>query len=253
MNRKRVIPVLLIDRDGGLVKTVRFGKRTYIGDPINAVRIFNDKEVDELVVLDIDAGKDNRAPNVRFIEDIVSEAFMPISYGGGISTVQQMRELNRAGAEKCILRTAALTHPELVEQAASEFGSQSVVACIDYKRNWLGNTTVASSSGNHKQAPVALASELVQRGAGELIVQSIDRDGTFQGYDIELLRSIVSAVRVPVVACGGAGSIQHLRSGIVEAGCDAVAAGSMFVYQAQHRGVLISYPGQQELRTIWDK
>jgi cyclase len=242
MKRIRVIPVLLLDRDGGLVKTIKFDKRVYIGDPINAVRIFNDKEVDELVVLDIDASKDGREPNIKFIEDIVSEAFMPISYGGGIHSLAIMRQLYRAGVEKCVIRSAAKNNLKLIEEASAEIGKQSVVGCVDYYKRWNGKLTCVASAGNLNETPLELAQKLVDAGVGELIIQSVDRDGSYRGYDLGFLAKVTSQVNVPVVACGGAGELEDFYKAHAEAGCSAVAAGSMFVYQAQGRGVLISYP-----------
>jgi cyclase len=248
MKRLRIIPILLLDKHGGLVKTIRFSKRAYIGDPINAVRIFNDKEVDELLVLDIDASKNNREPNIRFIEDIVSEAFMPISYGGGIKTLDSMRRLYRAGVEKCVIRSAIDNNFQLIKEATSEIGKQSIVGCIDYRKTWTGKVLAVTSERTTKSTPVELAQKLVQAGVGELIVQSCERDGTYCGYDLSLLASISSKVPVPVVACGGAGSISDFRRAYTEASCTAVAAGSLFVFQSKGGGVLISYPPQDSLR-----
>lgn len=251
MNRIRVIPTLLLDREGRLVKTLRFGKRTYIGDPINAVRIFNEKEVDELILLDIDATVDSRSPNYARIEDIVSEAFMPIAFGGGIRTVEEMASVFQCGVEKVVLNTALHTNSALISEAASRFGSQSVVGAIDVKKKIFGGFAATAFSGRRRlvKSPVDLAVEFEQRGVGELIVYSIDRDGTRMGYDIPMLKSVSERVGIPVIACGGAGTLDHFLEAHNVAGCSAVAAGSMFVFQSSSNGVLINYPTCTELET----
>jgi imidazole glycerol-phosphate synthase subunit HisF len=254
--RVRVIPTLLIDGRGRLVKTVKFGRRTYIGDPMNAVRIFNAKEVDELVLLDIDATREGRPPNYALIEDIVSEAFMPVGYGGGIRTMPQVQQLYKCGIEKVVVSSCLADAPgtdgtSLIRQASSRFGSQAVVVCLPVKRSLFGgyHVKVVAKSASLVGSPEDVARQVVADGAGELIVYAIDRDGTFAGYDLELLRRISAAVDVPVVACGGARQIDDFRAAIVDGGCSAAAAGSLFVYQSQGRGVLISYPSSADLRT----
>ena len=244
LRRIRVIPTLLITSSGGLVKTVRFKNRTYIGDPINAVRIFNEKGVDELVLLDIDASREGREPNYQAIEEIVSEAFMPIAYGGGVTSVNQMAQLFRCGLEKVVLCTAVHSNPRLIAEAAARFGSQSLVVCLDVKRQWLSGPRLRIKGGTVGAGiqPVEFARQVVDAGAGELLVYSIDRDGTYEGYDLELLRSISSAVTVPVIACGGARGIEDFQAAVHGAGCSAVAAGSVFVYKEKKQGVLINYP-----------
>jgi imidazole glycerol-phosphate synthase subunit HisF len=256
LRRVRVIPTLLIDGRGRLVKTVKFGKRTYIGDPINAVKIFNAKEVDELVLLDIDATRESRSPNYALIEDIVSEAFMPVGYGGGIRTMEQVRQLYQCGIEKvvvssCLAAAATEAGGTLIQQASTRFGAQAVVACLPVKKSLFGGYSVRVASGSTALpgSPEDVARRAVADGAGELIIYSMDRDGTFGGYDIELLRRVSAAVAVPVVACGGAREVDDFRAAIIEGGCSAVAAGSIFVYQSQGRGVLISYPSPAELAT----
>jgi cyclase len=243
MRRVRVIPTLLLNSSGGLVKTVRFTKRTYIGDPINAVKIFNDKKVDELVLLDIDATRENRLPAFNLIEDIVSEAFMPVGYGGGIKTVNDMARLFRSGVEKVVLSSAAVADLELIRKGADRFGSQSIVVCLDVRKGWWGryNVTTRSGTRRHLGTPEDWAQKACLAGAGEVIIYSIDRDGTYRGYDLSLLVRINQAVEVPVVACGGAGSKEDFAAA-VNVGCDAVAAGSVFVYHGAQRGVLITYP-----------
>lgn len=242
MLRYRVIPVLLL-KDNGLVKTTRFRKPVYIGDPINAVKIFNEKEVDELILLDISATNEYREPNYKKIEEIVSEAFMPIGYGGGINKLEQIERLFKLGIEKVILNTAAQLNPGLIRQAAEIFGNQSIVVAIDVKKDIWGRNRIFTHSGTKKQKTdidsfLKIAEE---SGAGEIFINSIDRDGTMKGYDIELIKQMSGMVSVPVVASGGAGSIKDF-SFAIEAGASAVAAGAMFVFQGVHRAVLINYP-----------
>lgn len=250
MRSVRIIPTLLIDGRGRLVKTVRFGKRTYIGDPINAVRIFNTKEVDELVLLDIDASREGRAPNYELIEDIVSEAFMPMAYGGGIRSTEQVERLYRSGIEKIVLSSAISDGVGLIEQTARRYGAQAVVVCLQVERRMFGGYRLRTGAvpSARSAGPVDAARRVAEAGAGELIVYSVDRDGTYTGYDLSLLRAISEAVDVPVVACGGARNLEDFRMAVIEGGCSAAAAGSLFIYQAQSRGVLISYPPQTALR-----
>jgi cyclase len=252
MRRFRIIPTLLLDRASGLVKTVKFGRRTYIGDPINAVKIFNEKGVDELILLDIDATVDRREPNYGLIEEIASEAFMPVGYGGGIRDVDQMKRLLRCGLEKVIVSTLAEDDPDTLRRASSEFGSQSVVVCLDVKKGLFGSSVVTSAGQKKSRlSPLAAAQRATEAGAGEIIVQSVDRDGTFSGYDEELVGSIARSVDVPVVALGGARRLDDIYSVISKSGCSAAAAGSMFVYQGTERGVLISYPTEAQLNDLY--
>lgn len=247
--RVRVIPTLLIDRDGRLVKTVKFGKRTYIGDPINAVRIFNSKEVDELVLIDIDASVDGRPPPYDRIAEIASEAFMPVAYGGGLKTEEEIARTIGCGVEKVILSGALARGTGLIETAARRWGGQAITVCLPVGRNWRGRQQVRLAQGRkplQDDLDTAL-SRVTKAGAGEIIVYAIDRDGTWDGYDTDLCAQVSRATALPVVACGGAGNLTHMRDA-VRAGCAAVAAGSMFVYQGKGRGVLISYPGQDRLR-----
>jgi cyclase len=250
MRRVRIIAVLLLDSSGGLVKTIRFGKRTYIGDPINAVRIFNDKGCDELAILDIDATVDGREPNYSMLEEIAGEAFMPVGYGGGITSVLQMKRLFRCGVEKVILSTQAHLTPELVTQGADQFGAQSIVVCLDVKKTLVGGQRVFVKSGRGKTGlhPWHAAKQAVKAGCGEIIVQNIDRDGTFKGYDSQLIKSVAEHIRVPVIGLGGASTLDDCIQLIEESSCSAVAAGSMFVYHGKTRGVLISYPSEAQLQ-----
>jgi imidazole glycerol-phosphate synthase subunit HisF len=232
-----------------MVKTVRFARPRYLGDPINAVKIFNEKMVDELILLDIEATAKGRV-DFNWIEQIVSEAFMPVAYGGGINSVEQCAELFKRGVEKVVINTAACERPQLVAAAAQRFGSQSVVVSIDTRHN-LWQRRKAYIKGGRKETnfnPVELASKSEELGAGEIFLTSIEREGTFGGYDIELLHSVGSAVGVPVIANGGAGSIKDFEQAVARGGCSAVAAGSMFVFAAKGEGVLINYPSASELQ-----
>lgn len=243
MRRVRVIPVLLLKKDG-LVKSVKFKDYKYVGDPFNAVRIFNEKEVDELAVIDITATKEGRKPNLEKIKDIAGEAFMPLSYGGGITHIDEVQQILFSGIEKVIINKAAFSIPELISQIAERFGSQSVVVSIDVKRNLFGKYKVYSDNGsvNTNLDPVVWAKACAEKGAGEILLNFIDRDGTYKGYDLTILQEVTSAITIPVIACGGAGSIEDFRQAIVEGKSSAVAAGSMFVFQRPHNAVLISYP-----------
>jgi len=249
MKRIRVIPVLLI-HNRGLVKSVKFKDYKYVGDPINAVRIFNEKEVDELAILDIDASAENRVPDIERIEEIVSEAFMPIAYGGGITTTDQAKKILSVGVEKLILNRSAVKNPVLVSEIAKQFGSQSVVVSIDYKRNLFGRQGVYIENGktNSGLDPLAFARLMEEAGAGEIMLNSIERDGSFSGYDLEMIEKISHSINIPMIAVGGAASLSDFKEA-VQHGASAVSAGSMFVFQRPHRAVLISYPSQQELET----
>jgi len=244
----RVIPVLLL-RGRGLYKGVRFKKHVYVGDPINVVKIFDAKEVDELLILDITASGEGRIPPLDLIERIADQCLMPFGVGGGINTVAQARDILSAGAEKVCCRTAAMKDPYLVSRLADSFGSQSVVVCLDVTRTWRGRRVVHGSEGSFQDPAVAAAS-LEARGAGEIIVQSMDRDGAMQGYDLELTRAVSQAVSVPVIALGGAGNCEHLRQAIHQGQAAAAAAGSMFIFQGPHRAVLVTYPDREELQAI---
>jgi imidazole glycerol-phosphate synthase subunit HisF len=248
MKRIRVIPVLLL-HEGGLVKSVKFRDYTYVGDPINAVKIFNDKEIDEIVILDIDASKEQRGPNMQRIKEIAGEAFIPLAYGGGISTIEQVQQLFYLGVEKVIFNYQAFHNPSLLTSVANLVGSQSVVVSIDVKKNWLGKYKVVLKNAIEStgEDPIPYIKRLVSAGAGEVFLNVVDRDGTYQGYDTELIKQVSHSVEVPVIACGGASGIEDFGKA-VEHGASAVAAGSMFVFQKPHRAVLISYPSQKELK-----
>jgi len=242
------MPVLLL-KDRGLVKSVGFSSHKYIGDPINAVRIFNDLRADELVFLDIEATKQNRIISLDFVRKVGEEASMPFSVGGGIGSVDDIATIVRAGAEKVVINSCAALKPAFIKTASDQFGSSTIVVCIDVKRKLLKGQRVCYLSGTKttRFSPVEFARLMEDNGAGELIVQSIDLDGRMEGYDIELIRSVSTAVKVPVVALGGAGSLHDLRSGYREGRATGLAAGSMFVYRDKRRGVLINYPEKKEL------
>ncbi len=251
MNKTRVIPVLLL-KGKGLVKTVRFKKPKYIGDPINSVRIFNEKEVDELVFLDIAATPEGRGPDFDLLTDIASEAFMPMAYGGGISSLSQIQNVFALGFEKVIIDSHAYCSTELIRDAVSIYGSQSIVGCIDVKRAMFSRFKIYSNSGMTRQRInlVRHLTFLENLGIGELIVNSVDRDGTFSGYDLNLLDLVTSTVSIPVVALGGASSIDDFNSAITHCGVSAVAAGSMFVFVGPHKAVLINYPDRADLAKL---
>jgi cyclase len=252
MHIARIIPCLLL-KNGGLVKTVRFKNDRYVGDPINAVRIFNEKEVDELVFLDISATSAGNGPNFELLEDIASEAFMPFGYGGGITRLEQIRRLYALGVEKIVINTVTATNPGLVSDAAGLAGSSSVVVSIDVRRSLFGKYSVCVEGGRRdlKTDPVSYAQDMEKRGAGEILLNAIDRDGAMEGYDLELVRRVSEAVSVPVVAVGGAGSLKHFREA-VEHGASAAAAGSMFVFHGKHKAVLITYPPYDEMRKLFE-
>lgn len=248
MTIPRIIPVLLL-QEAGLVKTVKFRAPNYVGDPINAIRIFNEKEADELILLDILATKQGRDPSFERIRDIAAECYMPFCYGGGVRSLAAMEKIYNIGAEKVSLNTACVEIPGLISNAVRQFGSQSVVASIDVKKNIFGRYRVYTRGGGSllREDPVEYARVLEGEGVGEVIVNSIDRDGMMGGYDIELLCRISSALSIPVIAAGGAGSLADFRRAIVEGGASACAAGSMFVYHGKHKAVLVTYPDRRTI------
>lgn len=250
MLRTRVIPSLLLKGEG-LVKTSRFKNPKYVGDPVNAIKIFNDKEVDELVLLDISATNQSKGPAFDTIAQIASECFMPVAYGGGIATVDQIRRILNSGVEKVILNSVTFSNPELVRQAADEFGSQAVIASVDVRRKFLGGYEVLSHSGTRKTGhdPVKWAKRMEEFGAGEILLNSIDRDGMMGGYDLDLVSRVCAAVSIPVIAAGGAGSVSDFTKA-TNAGAGAVSAGAMFVFHGPHRAVLITYPTREQLAAV---
>ena len=248
MRRTRVIPVLLLHQ-GGLVKTVKFKDPVYVGDPINAVKIFNEKEVDEIAIIDIDASRERRSPDIKRIIEIASEAFMPMAYGGGINSIEQVKEILYSGIEKVIINKAAFETPELITNAAKLFGSQSIMVSVDVKKSFLKGMRVYTANGktNTGIKPDDFAYKMQNLGAGEILLNCIDKDGTFEGYDYELIENVSKRLNIPLIACGGASEIEDFKKA-VRSGASAVAAGSMFVFQRPHKAVLISYPSQKELK-----
>jgi cyclase len=251
---QRVIPVLLL-KNKGLVKSIKFAKTTYVGDPINAIKIFNDKEVDELVFLDINASKEKREPDFDFLESIASECFMPLGYGGGISNLNQVKKIFKIGIEKVILNQICLKRPDFVKEVALEVGNQSVVVSIDVKKNLFGKYKVYdyAKAANTDFNPLDFAKKMEDLGAGEIILNSVDNDGMMNGFDIPLVRNLADALKIPVVACGGAGKLVDIQMAIKDGHASAVAAGSMFVFHGPHKAVLINYPKRSDLINILGK
>jgi Imidazoleglycerol-phosphate synthase len=247
MSRIRIIPVLLLN-NGGLYKTVNFKNPKYVGDPINAVKIFNEKEADELLLLDFRATADKRKMDFTKIAEIAGEAFMPMAYGGGITQLDDAKRVFDSGFEKIVLNSILFQNLSLVEKVASIYGAQAVVGCIDVKKNIFGKPKVYSHSGTNKSgySPMDWSIKLEDSGIGEIILNSIDKDGSWDGYSLEIINEVATKVGVPVIACGGAGSIEDFKKAVV-AGASAVAAGSMFVFQKKGMGVLINFPSSLRL------
>jgi imidazole glycerol-phosphate synthase subunit HisF len=248
MFRPRVIPVLLL-QGKGLVKSIRFTNHRYIGDPINAVKIFNDLKADELVFIDIMATPENRTISLDFVKNVGEEANMPFAVGGGIKSISDIRSIINQGAEKVIINSAAALNTEFIKQASQTFGSSTIVVCIDFKKKRLSKSQTWIHNGKKPTgySLVDYAKLMEEMGAGELIIQSIEQDGTMQGYDIESINKVSKAVKIPIVALGGAGNMEHLKKGYTEGNANGLAAGSMFVYQGSRRGILINYPPKAEL------
>jgi len=246
----RVIPVLLVS-DGYLVKPVKFQGDKYVGDPINAVRIFNEKQVDELVICDIDASVKGTGVNYTLIEEIASEAFMPVGYGGGVASADEARRITGIGIEKVVLNTAAIARPETITEISDALGASSTVVSVDAKKRLTGgwDTFIKRASKRTGLTPVEAAQQAQKLGAGEILISSIDREGTFSGYDLKLVESVAAAVTVPVIVLGGASSVEDFAMAL-GAGASAVAAGSMFVLNGKHRAVLISYPTPDQVRSL---
>ncbi len=252
MLKKRIIPVLLL-RNGALVKTINFKGYRYIGDPINTVRIFNEMEVDEIILLDILASKSHAQPDYQLIEKISNECFMPLAYGGGISCSEHIKNILSIGIEKIVLNTSAVNNPDLVEESAKIFGSQCVVGSIDYKTNFFNKIPyVYSMCGTQKTDlnPLEWATKLEDLGVGEIMITSIDKEGMWAGYDVEVIKNIADQLTIPVIANGGASSIKDIISVLNNTSCSAAAAGSIFVYQKKDMGVLINFPEKNDLEQI---
>lgn len=244
--RPRVIPCLLL-KNHGLVKTINFKNPRYLGDPINTVRIFNNKEVDEICILDITATRENKAPDIEYLKEIAGEAFIPLSYGGGITSMRQVEQIFHAGYEKVIMNTALINQETLVREAVAYAGSQSIVASIDVKRDILGKYKCYIQDGTTvtDKSPVETAKYAESLGAGEILLNSISCDGRMKGYDISLVQSVAEAVDIPVIACGGAKDLDDIKKVITEGHAHAAAAGSFFVYYGTEKAVLISYPAEE--------
>jgi cyclase len=234
------------------VKTTKFSNPRYLGDPINAVKIFNGKGVDELCILDITATSEHREPDFDYLRDIASEAFMPLSYGGGITNLAQIEKLFFMGYEKVIINSSFINNPELIKEAANMAGSQSIVVSIDVKIDLFGRRSCYINSGKTKvnSEPINLAKKAEDLGAGEILLNSINRDGTMQGYDIKLVRDVVNALSIPVIACGGAKDINDFKEVLNNGGAHAAAAGSLFVYYGEQKAVLITAPDEKDLIRI---
>jgi cyclase len=252
MRSVRVIPALLL-KNSGLVKTVKFKEPVYIGDPINAIKIFNEKEVDELVFLDMEITQKGREPDYKLLQEFASEAFFPLAYGGGVSTLDQAKRIFRIGVEKIVLSSAAISNPQLVREISDYSGSSSVVVCIDVKKSLFGAHKIFPRNGQklENSDPFDMAKAMEDLGAGEIIVNSVDLDGTMAGYDYGLIGKMSEAVSIPVVALGGAGSLGDLKHA-VESGASAVAAGSFFVFFGKLKGVLITYPSSSDLDSTFE-
>jgi len=248
MFRPRIIPVLLL-KNKTLVKSEKFKKFRYIGDAINAVRIFNELKADELVFLDIEATSEKRTVSLDFVKAVGEEANMPFSVGGGIRTVEHIKQIIAAGAEKVIIGTYAVENPDFIKQASETFGSSTIVVCVDVKKTLLGKQKVwiTNAQKRTKYTPVDFANLMEEKGAGELIIQSIDNDGIMNGYDLDLIKTIAESVKIPVIALGGAGDLSHLKQAYKEAYASALAAGSLFVFKGGNKGVLINYPEKTDL------
>jgi len=250
MLRHRVIPVLLLHKDG-LVKTKQFKDPVYLGDPINAINIFNDKEVDELIFLDIDATKYNKSIDFKLIEEIAQECFMPFAYGGGIKTIEDIQKLFTIGVEKVIINTG-LDNKDLILSAIEKFGSQSIVASVDMKKDEYNKYKIYSYVNNHilNHDLFEYIKELEQLNIGEIFINNVDNDGMQNGYDIDIMNSLSKSVNIPMIACGGAGRLDDLKNIIKDTNVSAVAAGSLFVFYGVHNAVLITYPKYEELETV---
>ncbi|MBP6755876.1 MAG: imidazole glycerol phosphate synthase subunit HisF [Bacteroidia bacterium] len=252
MLRPRIIPSLLI-HDKGLVKTVNFKSPKYVGDPINAVRIFNEKEVDELAIFDIDATILDQEPDYALIEKLANQSRMPLCYGGGVKTVEQAQKIFGLGIEKIALSSAVIKNPKLVTEIAERVGSQSVIVVLDVKKKFLGGYEVYTNNGEKATGinPIKFVKELEDLGAGEIIINSIDNDGVMKGYDLNLIDKIAESISLPLTVLGGAGSLTDIEKVIDKHGVIGVAAGSLFVFKGTYKAVLINYPNQTEKNKIF--
>lgn len=253
MLRPRIIPTLLIEQDY-LVKTVRFKYDKYIGDPINTLRLFNEKEVDEIVFLDISASKRKVEPNYDLIKDLASECFMPMSYGGGIANLKQIEKILNIGIEKIVVNTQAIQNKTFLKEAVENFGSTTIIGAVDVKRNFFNKAEVFSHAVNKSTG--IKASEYIERiledGVGEIFINDVDRDGTYTGYDLNFIKKLSDSMEVPMIICGGASGYDDLTKALA-AGASAVAAGSIFIFNGPHRAVLITYPGEEDFKMFAKK
>ncbi len=253
MHKIRIIPVLLL-RDWGLEKSIRFDNPVYIGSPINAARVFNGRNVDELILLDIIATEKRRGPIIDIVSQITEEAFMPVTVGGGIRSVEMIRELLNAGADRAVINTCAVEDPNVVTRGTDCFGSQCIVVSIDVKKHHEGMYEVYTHGGQHPTGldPLEHALHMQKRGAGEILLNSIDQDGTMEGYDVDFIRRVSDALTIPVIACGGAGKVEHFADAVHHGRASAVAAGALFLFFGPRRTVLITYPTDEELAEYLD-
>jgi imidazole glycerol-phosphate synthase subunit HisF len=251
MLQTRIIPCLLLKGDA-LVKTVNFKRASYVGDPVNTARIFNELEVDELTLLDISATNNNKPPNFKILSELANECFMPLAYGGGIRNFEDAKKIFKIGIEKVIINSYAFENPQFITQLAEYFGNQAIVASIDVKKNMFGKYKVFSNSGTKKQKvdPVLWAQELETLGAGEILLTAIHQEGTWKGFDISIIEKISNAVNIPVIANGGASSIEDIGKAVKQGYASAVSLGSMVVYQRKGMGVLVNFPNKENLNTI---
>lgn len=251
MLRPRIVPCLLV-HNKGLVKTVKFKDPKYVGDPLNAVKIFNEKEVDELIVMDIDASVEHRDPNFELIKNLAIECRMPFCYGGGVSTVEHAIKIISLGAEKVALNTAAIQNPQIVADIAKAVGKQSVIVVMDVKKKFLGGYEVMTCNGKKStgKEPVEMAKKFESLGAGEIVINSIDNDGVMNGFDNVINDKVRNSINIPMTILGGAGNISHIKEAIERYGVIGVAAGSLFVFKGIYKAVLINYPSQEDISKI---
>ena len=250
MLKVRVIPCLLL-QDGGLVKTENFKNPRYLGDPINAVKIFNKKEVDELIFIDIQASKNKTEPNWEIIKDLASECFMPLAYGGGISSLDQIRQLLKIGVEKVIINQEAIKNPSFITHAVEHFGSSTIVCAVDIKKNIWGKYEVYDHVKGilTGQSPLDYISKLDKLGVGEVFINNVNREGTFEGIDLDIVKSVINKISIPLIICGGVSSLADILLA-AKSGVSGISVGSMFVFQGPHRAVLISYPSYEDFQKI---
>lgn len=246
----RIMPCLLVKNER-LVKTVKFKNPSYVGDPVNAIKIYNEKEVDELLLVDITATVENKPPSFNLISEITDECFMPLCYGGGIRSLEDIKKILSLGVEKVAINSSAVENPQFIKKAAEVFGSQSIILSMDVKKTFRGSYVVHIHSGqmSARRDPVAFARQMEEMGTGEILLNSIDRDGTWEGYDLDLLKRVTDAVTIPVIALGGAGRMSHFHDAVAS-GASACAAGSMAVYQGKNKGVLINFPSREEIKKV---